>query len=447
MDRLAFALAKLWDQVKVTYPNRATDSDGWIASSAHHAANPSSDHEPDSRGIVHALDLTHDPVHGFDSYSFADWLLSHKDPRIKYIISNRRIGGDEGYAQRNGRKPWTWYPYNGENPHTAHVHVSCNKGNEDDDYNWELPPVNEPAQTFIPVGSGKGSWYSQFEGQYSWVDKGDRPNSNALGVPDSRQGFAMLDRATLGTWRQVRAPNGVVLKLQQTDIGPSATTGRAIDIAAVAAEHFGYSPKNFPTDSIFEWGAIIDAPIQNDGILRRETHIFNPSVQHVQQLLGFSDTEQDGYYGSETEKAVKWFQRREGLIVDGEVGPNTIERLEGGKTLTAPATSDPLTKVLTEILAILKPALEKNMPNLIGTAVVPIASAWVSKINWTQIVAMALSAIVAANPADILQFINVTPDPSTKMAIILGIQGAQSLATWVLRTYFNGSVSPGSLPK
>jgi len=124
-----------------------------------------------------------------------------------------------------------------------------------------------------------------------------------------------------------------------------------------------------------------------------------------------------------------------------------MERLEEDKTPTAPATTDPLTNVLTEILAVLKPALEKNMPNLIGTAVVPIASAWVSKINWTQIVAMALSTLVAANPADILQFINVTPDPATKMTIILGIQGAQSLATWVLRTYFNGSVSPGSLSK
>ena len=72
---LARPLQTLWDQVKSAYPGRATDSDGWVASDTHHQQNPSSDHEPDESGVVRALDLTHDPVHGFDSYAFADWLL------------------------------------------------------------------------------------------------------------------------------------------------------------------------------------------------------------------------------------------------------------------------------------------------------------------------------------------------------------------------------------
>jgi hypothetical protein len=105
----------------------------------------------------------------------------------------------------------------------------------------------------IEIGSGKGSWYSQYEGKYSWVDTGDDPNSNALGVPDDEQGIAFLNQSTLGKWFFVTAPNGRTLKLQQTDIGPSKSTGRKIDIAAVAAEAFGYSPKNFPTDGIFKW--------------------------------------------------------------------------------------------------------------------------------------------------------------------------------------------------
>jgi hypothetical protein len=100
---------------------------------------------------------------------------------------------------------------------------------------------------------GKGSWYSWYKGKYTWTDSGDKPNSNALGVPDNQQGCAFYNQATLGHWFYVTAPNGKTLKLQQTDIGPHPNTGRKIDIAAVAAEAFGYSPANFPTDAIFHW--------------------------------------------------------------------------------------------------------------------------------------------------------------------------------------------------
>lgn len=362
-DRLAGALQTLWDQVKHQYPNRSTENDGWIASAAHHAQNPSSDHEADSRGIVHALDLTHDPANGFDSYKFADWLLSHKDPRIKYVISSRRIGGDEGYAKRNGRKAWTWYKYNGSNPHDHHVHISCNKANEDDASVWVLPAGNDAATPigFVPEGSGKGSWYSQFEGQYRWVDTGDEPGSSALGVPDDQQGFAMYNKSTLGKWRDVRAPNGVILRLQQTDIGPHPNTGRKIDIAAVAAEHFGYSPKNFPTDSIFSWSKIVekDAPGSTPGTVEppvtgdlKLTKVFDPRAKEVQKLLGFSSAEQDGYFGPETEKAVKWFQRRAGLSVDGIVGSETLAALQ-----TAPSDAR---AVIEDVIKALMPYLERN---------------------------------------------------------------------------------------
>jgi hypothetical protein len=107
---------------------------------------------------------------------------------------------------------------------------------------------------------GKGSWYSQFRGKHKWVDTGDKPNSSALGVKDHQQGIALPSRKTLGHWFLVTAPNGKTLELQQTDIGPAKWTGRGIDIAAVAAEKFGYSPKNFPTDAIFTWEQITPKP-------------------------------------------------------------------------------------------------------------------------------------------------------------------------------------------
>jgi hypothetical protein len=113
-------------------------------------------------------------------------------------------------------------------------------------------PALPPAPS-LDLSSGRGSWYSQYRGRHSWVDQGDEPGSNALGVPDDRQGIALKSRATLGEWFEVTAPNGKTLLLQHTDIGPGDITLRDIDISARAAEAFGYSPGDFPTDKIFSW--------------------------------------------------------------------------------------------------------------------------------------------------------------------------------------------------
>lgn len=107
-----------------------------------------------------------------------------------------------------------------------------------------------------PQGVGKGSWYSQYLGTHNWVDPQDKPGSNALGVPDYQQGIALPSRSTLGQWFDVTAPNGQVLRLQQTDIGPAKWTGRGIDISAAAGERFGYSPQTFPTGGGFAWAPV-----------------------------------------------------------------------------------------------------------------------------------------------------------------------------------------------
>lgn len=103
------------------------------------------------------------------------------------------------------------------------------------------------------MSSGKGSWYSQYNGKYRWHDPGDEPGSAALGCPDDAQDVSFYNSRTLGKWFTVTAPNGEVSLEQQTDIWPHPRTGRKIDISAVAAERFGYTPRNFPTDKTFSW--------------------------------------------------------------------------------------------------------------------------------------------------------------------------------------------------
>lgn len=117
--RLAASLDKLRDQVNAAYPTRSKVSDGTIGDAAHAASK--SEHNPDSNGVVRALDLTHDPAHGLNAGALAERLRASRDPRILYIISNARIASS--YAV-NGVPAWTWRPYSGTNAHRSHVHVS-----------------------------------------------------------------------------------------------------------------------------------------------------------------------------------------------------------------------------------------------------------------------------------------------------------------------------------
>lgn len=147
--RVAKSLEVLRKQLNERYPDRAKGWDGGIGDAAH--ATRDSDHNPwvkDSSGqpIVTARDFTHDPAHGVDSYVMAEQLRTSRDPRIKYIISNRKICSSTV-------SPWTWRKYTGSNPHDHHVHVSVlpDQAHFDDEAPWEIPmlgkvPSDKPAK-------------------------------------------------------------------------------------------------------------------------------------------------------------------------------------------------------------------------------------------------------------------------------------------------------------
>jgi len=58
---LAPSLVNLRREIDLRWPDRMKTSDGWIGDPAH--AQRSSDHNPDARGIVHALDVTGEGSH------------------------------------------------------------------------------------------------------------------------------------------------------------------------------------------------------------------------------------------------------------------------------------------------------------------------------------------------------------------------------------------------
>lgn len=134
--RPAYSLTKLLAQVNTTCPARSKASDGIIGDTAHAASV--SDHNPDPDGVVHALDLTHDPIHGLDATKLGVALINSHDPRIAYLIVNRRIASST-------ISPWTWRPYNGTDPHTSHLHLSlAHTAAADDQRAWAITGAATP---------------------------------------------------------------------------------------------------------------------------------------------------------------------------------------------------------------------------------------------------------------------------------------------------------------
>ena len=73
------------------------------------------------------------------------------------------------------------------------------------------------------------------------------------------------------------------------------------------------------------------------------------NVVKVQQKLiqfGYLDGTADGKYGEDTRDAVKWFQRRNGLTVDGKVGAATAAAL--GVTLSSTASASATASVSSD---------------------------------------------------------------------------------------------------
>lgn len=138
--RLAKSLETLRAQVNLRWPTRNKSSDGSIGDPAHSART--SDHNPNDDGVVCAIDITHDPKSGCDSEALAQALRASRDPRIKYIISNRKICSPDN-------QNWAWRKYTGSNPHDHHVHISVkgSKAHYDNVGPWVLdvsfmpPPI------------------------------------------------------------------------------------------------------------------------------------------------------------------------------------------------------------------------------------------------------------------------------------------------------------------
>lgn len=157
--RLARSLSTLRDQINALSPNRDKRSDGTKGDDAH--ASRKSDHNPNSKGVVQALDLTDDETHGVDNWRLANALIEGRDRRLKYLIADGQICSGAG-----GPSPWKWRKYTGANSHHHHLHLSVMDDPKlyDDASEWSLPgfavpaskaakPVSKPASPVLSKGA------------------------------------------------------------------------------------------------------------------------------------------------------------------------------------------------------------------------------------------------------------------------------------------------------
>lgn len=129
MATLAPCLRNLFNEIDANWPNRSHRLDGWIGDAAHQARD--SDHNPDSRGIVHAIDIDKNWI---DTDFVVEQCIAENRP-TQYVIWNRTI-----WSRTRDFRP---RPYTGDNPHTDHIHVSIQYGTywESADWHWSIAPA------------------------------------------------------------------------------------------------------------------------------------------------------------------------------------------------------------------------------------------------------------------------------------------------------------------
>lgn len=133
----------LRDQVNKRWPKRDKRSDGIIGDKAHQAR--ASDHNPDSRGYVHALDIDRDldPKDPSAAQRLANQLVAYAasglpgSGRIKYVVFNDQIASGT-YA--NSLWKWRGSGYG----HYDHIHVSFTTKGEANGQKFPCPILDTP---------------------------------------------------------------------------------------------------------------------------------------------------------------------------------------------------------------------------------------------------------------------------------------------------------------
>ena len=138
--KLCKAGQQLRQQIDDSYPDRDRTSDGVVGDARHSAR--ASDHNPDAKGIVRAIDIDRD-LSGKKKPDLMPYLADQirhaakSDKRIAYIIFAGKIASP--------RMAWRWRKYSGINPHDHHCHISFSSKGDHDGSFFSIPMLGGTA--------------------------------------------------------------------------------------------------------------------------------------------------------------------------------------------------------------------------------------------------------------------------------------------------------------
>lgn len=338
---LAPALEQLRAEVNKKWPNRSKASDGTIGDASHSART--SDHNPNSRGSVNAMDIT---VSGIDKGTLI--AVAKRHPSVRYIISDRKImNRDIGNFRARA--------YSGSNPHTKHVHISLYQSAtaENRRQSWGLAD----AKPVSGVGGGGGSSYESATAKHSVGSRVMRLHSGGTDVKWLQKrlykiGYTITPKSN-GDFDALFGPEmEKAVKALQTaaKITVDGDAGEDTIKAAKAAKVVRQLPKvtkpKAPAKKVYafpfsEPGAYIgpkDGPDRShSGLSGRKSKGVKDSTwikRFVNALIerGWNAKKggtyltrfgNDGGYGAELEALIRAFQKDQGLPVDGLAGKTT----------------------------------------------------------------------------------------------------------------------------
>ena len=291
---LAPALDQLRAEVNALWPNRSKASDGTIGDASH--SSRTSDHNPNARRSVNAIDIT---AKGIDTAKLINAAKAH--PSVRYIIHNRRImNRDIGNFKAR--------PYNGSNPHVAHVHISLYQSAtaENRRQSWGLSSAKG--------GGTTGSTYTEVKGATPLVKlyhKGEPVRRIQAAVGVKVDGFYGPDTAS-AVGRFQKAHGLAADKIVGPDTWAAINGGKKApakgDPYPLPKGHFYYTEDK--------------RNIVHSGYWKKD----RPAIRKIQKKVG---TGVDGGYGVKTKAAVMAWQRKNGVKADGAVGPDTWKRMFG----------------------------------------------------------------------------------------------------------------------
>lgn len=180
---LAPSLAVLRAEINARWPHRDHASDGTIGNAAHQATR--SDHNPNSRGSVDAIDIDGD---GIDFPAIFAAIRKH--PSSRYVIYRRAL-----YHRLRGWRP---EPYTGPSPHEEHFHLSIDQtvAAESDRRPWGLLEDEMSADAERQIAELHNAFLGATSGPFTNGD--GKEVSRVTGYDDAA--FALVKGNVPNTW-------------------------------------------------------------------------------------------------------------------------------------------------------------------------------------------------------------------------------------------------------